>query len=234
MSDFAAMYQACLTDLEKVVAGLGPDDLATTVPATPGWTAHQVLAHLAGGRIDIVTGRMEGAPGEQWTSRHVAEQEGRTPQELLANLRDTQSEVVAGLAEAKGPALAFDLSVHLADLHEAFGLGRAPVETWLPVVERVAPRTMGQVGVVAETGAGSFGEGTPVEISAYELFRVMYSRRSRLQVARLFGDALSSEQVESLGFFGPRDDDQPTRRAESSHSDETCRDDLLRSVFEHA
>ena len=41
---------------------------------------------------------------------------------------------------------------------------------------------------------------------AYELFRTLFSRRSRSQIASWAGDALDPDEI---CVFGARDDDQP-------------------------
>jgi hypothetical protein len=45
----------------------------------------------------------------------------------------------------------------------------------------------------------------------HELFRVLFSRRSRLQVAALTGGGAAA--VEAVQLFGTRDDDQPASGA---------------------
>jgi hypothetical protein len=51
----------------------------------------------------------------------------------------------------------------------------------------------------------------PDELAAvddYELFRALFSRRSRGQVRGWSGE-LSDEAIDQLGLFGAREDDQP-------------------------
>ncbi len=45
-------------------------------------------------------------------------------------------------------------------------------------------------------------------MAPYELFRAVFSRRSRAQMAG-WGTALTAEELDDVGIFGPRDDDQP-------------------------
>ena len=78
-TEMADLYDACLAEVDSLAAGLTPEQLATRSPATPGWTVHQVLAHLAGSASDAVSGRMDGAPGEESTARHVAERDVAAP-----------------------------------------------------------------------------------------------------------------------------------------------------------
>ena len=56
-------------------------------------------------------------------------------------------------------------------------------------------------------GDAAYGGGGPeVTVPPYELFRALFSRRSRGQIAAWAGDAVDPDQV---CVFGARDDDQP-------------------------
>ena len=48
----------------------------------------------------------------------------------------------------------------------------------------------------------------PEDIDGYELFRALFSRRSRVQM-QAWGLPLSPDQLDELCIFGPREDDQP-------------------------
>jgi hypothetical protein len=47
-----------------------------------------------------------------------------------------------------------------------------------------------------------------IDASPYELVRAVFSRRSRAQI-RAWNPDLTDSQIESIGVFGTRDDDQP-------------------------
>ncbi len=89
----------------------------------------------------------------------------------------------------------WDIAVHHADLHEALGLGLMPDRLWAPVLAGVAPMQLGTAGL-------------PEDVDHYELFRALFSRRSRTQM-QTWGLPLSPEQLDELCLFGPREDDQP-------------------------
>jgi hypothetical protein len=67
-------------------------------------------------------------------------------------------------------------------------------ELWRPVLEMIAAWKLGEARV-------------PVD--DYELFRGLFSRRSRSQMRAWGPPALTDEQLDELPLFGPRDDDQP-------------------------
>ena len=101
--------------------------------------------------------------------------------------------MAASTVDNPSPGVVWDIAVHHADLHEAFGKPRLAEHLWLPVVETLGRRR-----------AASIVD----EVSPYELFRGLFSRRSRAQMLA-WGTALSLEELDALCVFGPREDDQP-------------------------
>lgn len=68
---------------ERVVAETKDLDPSLAVPACPGWTVHDVVAHLVGLAVDVTTGRLDGYAGAAWTAQQVAERSSRTMAELF-------------------------------------------------------------------------------------------------------------------------------------------------------
>ena len=193
MTDWGALYREHVADVSALAAGLTDDQLATTVPGTPSWTVREVLAHMAGCPSDVVTGRMDGAPGPEWTSRHVAERRHLPVSDLVEELQTHQDAIVESVADNPTPAAVWDLAVHHADLHEALDLPRLPGHLWMPVVDALEPR---------------LPPGLADTVPPYELFRALFSRRSRAQLAA-WGTALPADELDAICIFGPRQDDQP-------------------------
>jgi hypothetical protein len=77
------IYRKARARVADLAATLSDEQLQAQVPATPQWTAHELLAHLVGCAADAASGRVDGAPGEQWTARHVAERRHCSVGELL-------------------------------------------------------------------------------------------------------------------------------------------------------
>jgi uncharacterized protein (TIGR03083 family) len=196
MTDWAEVYRANVTAVCALAETLRAEDLSRLVPATPDWTVHDLLAHLAGTPADLLAGRMDDAPSPAWTARQVDARAARSPADLVAELRSTVEGVVASLEGAERPALVWDAAVHHADLHEALGKGAPPEQMWRPVLEALAPRMLGE-------SADAVGE-----VPDYELFRAFFSRRSRTQMLG-WGTPLEPAMLDGLCIFGPRDDDQP-------------------------
>lgn len=56
----------------------------TPVPATPGWTVHDVIAHLTGVAEDLAAGTPpSGGPTSEWTAGHLARGAGLSTEALL-------------------------------------------------------------------------------------------------------------------------------------------------------
>jgi len=193
MTDFGALYREHVADVSAMAADLSDEQLARVVPATPLWTVRQVFCHMAGGASDQLTNRMDGAPSPDWTARHVGERVDRPVAEVIGELQANQDSVAASLDGNPFPAAAFDIAVHHADVHEAMGKPRLGDHLWLPVLDAMRPRL-----------DPSLFEAAP----DYEVFRGLFSRRSRAQM-QAWGTALSADELDGMTVFGPREDDQP-------------------------
>ena len=196
MPDWAEVYRSNVAAVTALAEELTAEELSLRVPATPDWDVHDVLAHLAGSPADALSGRMDGAPSAEWTARHVGERSARTAEELVAEIRGSVDDVVASLDGADSPALVWNLAVHHADLHEALGKGAPPEPMWRPVLEAIAPRMLGDSAASVD------------HVPDYELFRAMFSRRSRSQMTG-WDPNLDPAWLDGICLFGPRDDDQP-------------------------
>lgn len=194
-TDWAQLYRDHVAAVVELARRLTPEELSAHVPGTPLWSVRDVLAHLAGGPADTVEGRTEGAPGPEWTARHVTERRGRSVLDLTFELVRNQEAIAASLVEdVRRAPVVWDISTHLADLHEALGLDRPAECYWRPVVD-----------AIGRSRAADLVD----RVAPYELFRAVFSRRSRAQV-RSWGTGLADEVLDKIAVFGPRDDDQPT------------------------
>jgi len=84
VGDLSAVYRACRQRYIELVQPLDSEAANTPVPACPGWSVHDVLAHVVGSAADVVAGRLDGAPGEAWTASQVELRRGRSAADLLA------------------------------------------------------------------------------------------------------------------------------------------------------
>jgi len=56
MTNWGEVYRANIDAVTGLAEGLSTEELSTRVPATPDWTVHDVLAHLAGSPADALSG----------------------------------------------------------------------------------------------------------------------------------------------------------------------------------
>jgi uncharacterized protein (TIGR03083 family) len=220
------IYRKARARVADLAATLSNEQLQAPVPATPRWTAHELLAHLVGCAADAASGRVDGAPGDQWTARHVEERRRHSVGELLVEWDRVGLAAESTLTEEQifGPNMAADVICHEADLHEALGLPRVDREHWQPFLEvmmlylRQQLRHGTTVLIRDDEGhqwiCGSGEPTTLLRADGYELLRATHSRRSRRQIVAWDWTPTAVEQmIERFGFFGPRDDDQPIPNA---------------------
>ena len=216
-------YRNAIDRVGQLAAELDGGQLGMPVPATPEWTVHEVLAHLVGVSADVANGRLDGVTGDDWTARQVGERRDRSVHELLAEWREVAPTVESSLVGQRftGPNAAADLICHESDLHEALNLRSVDRAHWddpflstMMLLLGARLKGISTVTIVDERGSswrcGSGEHETTLRTSGYELFRAMFSRRSRRQIADWdWTSAPTDAMVDCFGVFGPRDDDQP-------------------------
>jgi uncharacterized protein (TIGR03083 family) len=215
--DTARHYETAHARLAQLVATLSDDDLATPVPATPGWDVHDVLAHLAGIPTDALAGRLTGVPTDEFTAEQIRERKGTTGSELLAEWSANVAAMADGArAGLVPPNLAVDALTHEQDIRGAlampstlhadelrfctnlyafgcgYGLKQAGVAPLLIAASDTDFRMTAGVGEPAAT----------VRASEFELFRALSGRRSRRQVAAFDWDGESAPYLDRFNIFG--------------------------------
>lgn len=214
----ADRYLEAHARIVDLVTDIDDKTAATTVPGTPEWTVHDLVAHLAAIPSDIVTGRLAGVPNAEQTQAQVDERRDRSITELLAEWKSGLDPIVEGARAGLIPApLAVDAITHEQDLRGAIGapelgdpvaisfaatgfslgLGRRLSAAELPPLRLQDPDS--GFDVVA-------GKGEPaatVRAAAFELFRAIAGRRSRDQVAAFDWTGDATPYLDSFCVFGP-------------------------------
>lgn len=211
-----ARYRDAAGRAAALVASLDDDRGAAPVAACPDWSVHDLAAHLAGAAADAVSSRMDGAPGPAWSARHVGERADVSMAELADEIVTASRKLPEPLFAQPGPTPVWDLLVHEADLRETAGAERQPHEaydTLLPVVTAflgMAGRPAGGLVVTTSDGVWTIGAGGRTALlrgDDYELYRILFSRRSQRQIEAVTDDDRAA--LGEIGLFGPREDDQP-------------------------
>ena len=183
---WSEVYSRGTAGFVEVVRGLSPAQVRAGVPACPGWTVHDLLAHQAGSSTDVVRGNLDGVTTAPWTARQVEDRRDRTVAALVAEWEANVPTVAAWCDAASGPNPAWDVAVHLSDLREAVGLPPAPVESgWGAVLEAAVDLLREQGATVSVAQRGLDPGGTTWHVAtAYGLWRGVFSRLDRPALER--------------------------------------------------
>jgi uncharacterized protein (TIGR03083 family) len=209
--DIGSLYRAARGRITDLVAGLPDETCAQVVPATPAWTVHDVVAHLSGIVDDALHGRMEGAPGDEWTARQVQARRDVPVAALLAAWSER-----APLVEASPTLplpLVADVTTHEQDLRGALGRpGARDNEGIAWAFPQLVEGFVGKVtladlpAIRVVTDAGTWGDdAAPVtlETSRFELYRAFFGRRSLPQIRSLGWSADPEPYLEHVVIFSP-------------------------------
>jgi uncharacterized protein (TIGR03083 family) len=215
--DLALWYRDARSRVLGLVDGLAPDDADRPVTATPGWTVHDVLAHLVGLTDDALNGNMDGAPGPEWTAAQVAKRADASVEDLLTEWQTNIDPFSDAVASMRLSPPVIDLACHEQDLRGAFGVpGARDNEIIRFAVSVLGPRAS-KLAAAADLpplaviitddgeslGAGPDEAGTTLSVERFELFRAMAGRRSVAQISALDWSADPAPYLEHLTIFAP-------------------------------
>jgi uncharacterized protein (TIGR03083 family) len=119
--DLSVLYQDTYARLAALVADLDDTGLATPVPACPGWSVQDVVAHLLAISQDSLAGQLRGIPGEDITAAQVARFKGHDIQDMLAAWAQTARPFGDRLAAAGIWPGVIDIATHEQDIRGALG-----------------------------------------------------------------------------------------------------------------
>ena len=189
----AQAYAELRTRVTQLVGQVDPADLDRPAPATPGWRARDVLAHLVGVSDDIVSDRRDGIASDEWTEAQVDRRRDIPLAELLADWKrwgpGFEALLAAGPAELTGQAL-FDAATHEHDLRQAVArpgarASAAMQQGWDWFVEARTRMGAPAVRFVTERSDDVAGVGDPcitVRAPYFELFRATTGRRTAAEM----------------------------------------------------
>jgi uncharacterized protein (TIGR03083 family) len=214
----AALYDEARERVVHLVHDVDDDTARRQVPATPEWTVHDLVAHLAAIPSDIVAGRLKGIPGPGDTRQQVEARRSVPIRELLDEWSEHAPAIVelarAGLIPAP---LAIDAITHEQDLRGALhaahldddaALRFAVTGYSMGVAHRIKTAELAPLRIrdPARGLDATCGEGEPaatVSAIEFELFRAVAGRRSRAQVAGYDWTGDHTPYLEVLCVFGP-------------------------------
>ena len=213
--ELGEIYRGTRRRVVALVGGLSGEDAARVAPATPQWSVHDIVAHLAGLTTDVLSGNIEGAGTDPWTAKQVSDRSTRSMAELLAEW-DANAPTFEPMVDTipQMARTAMDVLVHEHDIRGALQL-RGPSDA--EMVDYVLQRSVAFLGeripvavrITAGTTEWIVGPGKPaasVSTDGFELFRALFGRRSVGQVAGWDWDGDPSPYLDVLSVFGPLPD----------------------------
>lgn len=222
--DCGDAYASVRVELMALVADASTAERARPVPATPGWTVLDVLAHVVGLTADLNHGRIP-VPGDDpdaWTDRQVADRRGRSLDALVAEWDHEAPAFEEGLRAfgyEVGCHLLADLVQHRIDVAQALGRpGPVPSEAltagvdWYLDVAHGRLAEAGRGGVAVRIDGDEIQVGpepvlATVELTALEALRALGGRRSLRQLAALGWAGDPAPVLELLSAYPPPSDD---------------------------
>ena len=220
MDEVGEAYRGVRSRVTELVRGAREGALDRRAPATPDWTAHDVLAHLVGVATDITSGNLDGVGTDPWAAAQVEARRGRTADELLAEWGEhgpVVDEMAAQFGRAAGQLVA-DATAHEHDLRGAFGApGARDVDAvtvsvrfvGLALSEQLARAGLGALVVHHGDTTDVYGTDAPIaslRIDDFELMRAITGRRCLEQIAAYDWDGPFPPDALVLARFTARPD----------------------------
>lgn len=213
--DLAQLYQDTRERLSELVAGLDPAAFTVPVPACPGWTVRDVVAHLVAIPEDAIAGRLAGIPDEEFTADQIARFADVPVPQMLERWSAAAPQFEEVVQAFRIWPAVIDVASHEQDIRGALGL---PGAQDCAAIRQVSPRLATwldlpvPVRIVTEYGEYRVGpgDGEPelrLSTSEFELFRWRMGRRSPAQLAAMDWSDDPSAVLGNLTIFGPATSD---------------------------
>ncbi|MHB1487114.1 MAG: maleylpyruvate isomerase family mycothiol-dependent enzyme [Acidimicrobiales bacterium] len=214
----AHSYGQARRDLCRYILSLPSASTDAAVPACPGWSVGDVMAHLAGSAADVLDGRIEGVGTADWTAAQVDQRRGLALEAVVGEWSASGpgfEAVLAGLPFDIAALALGDLVTHEHDIRSAMGNAEGR-DT--PAHERALQYQVAGLGrrlegaglpglrLVAGNQEWVVGPGQPaasVEGDRHEILRALSSRRSAAQIRAMKWDGSPEGFLAVLGAYGP-------------------------------
>ena len=196
MLELSAGYHATRQRIAELVRPLDEKALATTVPACPDWSVHDLLAHVVGIPEALSQGDMPGADIQGWLDGLVEARRERPVDELLERW-ETCAPTASAIVDASGGQLFADVISHEHDLRAAIdqpgarGLPevRAAVQVLLDLLAPDITKA-GLGALVIDSDGVRWAShvskpGCTLHVDPWEATRVLMSRRTAEEVRAL-------------------------------------------------
>ncbi|MCD2194300.1 maleylpyruvate isomerase family mycothiol-dependent enzyme [Actinomycetospora endophytica] len=198
-----------------LMAGATAEQVSTTVPACPDWTARDLFSHMVGLGSDVVAGDEPDDHNADWTAKQVRERADRSVDDLITEWQRTAEPLRAWMAEHGSRPLG-DVIIHEQDLRGALGVpGGQDTDGLAAIRDRFAPRVGGRLpagttlGLVGDSWSWASDGGDPasadVVIAApdFELARALLARRSAGRIRSWVRSGDVGPVLDAFATLGP-------------------------------
>jgi uncharacterized protein (TIGR03083 family) len=217
-TDHATAYEDTRRRIAELARSLSAEELARTAPATPDWTAKDLIAHLVGLAVDVAAGRVDGIGSPPWTQAQVDRGRNRSVEDLLAEWDEIAPRFAQGigfLGRTGGGLLIGDIVTHEHDLRgvvnrpgarNSIGMEIA-VDTYVFRFRRkLEQEGLGPVLVSDGVREWRTGEGEPkatVSGEPFELLRSLTGRRTPAEIqSNLTWSGDASTYLPYFSYYG--------------------------------
>ncbi|MBO0677896.1 maleylpyruvate isomerase N-terminal domain-containing protein [Mycolicibacterium sp. S2-37] len=210
----ARLYRESRDRIVGLVAGLDDAAWHTAVPACPGWSVRDVVAHVTAVVQEWCDGRLTGAPTDEQTAAQIARFADHDAIEIIGAWATATGELIE-LAQTRGlVAPVGDIVSHEHDIRGALARPgardsaavRYSSDQLLAMLQTPVP-----LRVIVEDGeyrsGPSDGREWELRTHRFEALRWRTGRRSRAQLAAMAWSADPAPVLDALYLFGPADTD---------------------------
>ena len=209
--DLGQIYRESRKRLVELIRPIAADTGSIPVAACPGWTVHDVVAHLVAVAEDVLAGRLMRPPSDEQTAEQVDRRRERPLPDVLQEweaLAPAFESVIAGAQVWPG---ALDMLSHEHDVRGAIGHAgardaegiRAGAAFLVASLATPVPMVVRMDGIDRPVGEPAEGPALELETDSFEAFRFRLGRRSRSQLAGMRWSADPSPVLDHLCIFGP-------------------------------
>jgi hypothetical protein len=215
-TDHVAIYRGIRRRVTELTRELPVDVLDRIAPATPAWRVRDIVAHLAGGTANIVSGDLDDVASEVWTQAQVDARSDTPIGAVLdewARCSDVVEPMIGSFDSLMRAMLLTDAVTHEHDLRGAIGMpGQRDTDAIAYAFRGVAKGigaqrgAAGAVRILHDAGETVVGEGDPtatVRTSRFEIVRASVGRRSYEQIASWDWEGDARPETVVLSRFSP-------------------------------
>jgi uncharacterized protein (TIGR03083 family) len=221
--DPVAEWSTAYARVGDLVSALDETQIATRVPACPDWTVHDLLAHMVGLGVDVLSGDEPDDHHSAWTQAQVDARADHDAAALLAEWAGVAERLPAWMQE-HGTRPLNDVVIHEQDLRGAVGVpGGRTCDGVAIVRDRMAARLgaaladrPGPAPLALEEeprpgrapwswcSSGAVRDAAVVlRGSGFDLFRALTSRRTADELRGLTVRGDVSAYLDALALLGP-------------------------------